>query len=306
MRNKFLKYLRQGTLISSMIFILRYGISAESKGILNEENALRIKRKLKKFYKKNKDVEFKKKLNNNKLLTEKKIIWTSWLQGVGNAPEIVETCINSMEKEFPEYRVIVLTEKNYSSYFNLPTFIEKKFRKGLISKAHFSDLLRAEALYLYGGVWVDATVFISGSKLIKNHIDDPIFLFQVLEPARKSKVVWLSNWFLIAKKDNLIIKEVRNLLLSYWETHDTLLDYFQFHYFLVLSLEEHKELYNQIAKMNNIAPHTLQFELGDPYSINRMKEIFELSDVHKLTYKIEISQSKLKNSNYNFLITHNI
>jgi hypothetical protein len=94
---------------------------------------------------------------------DKKYMWTCWFQGYDNAPPIVKACINSMYKYSDGYEVIVLTEETISDYVSMPDFIIEKYKAGIISPAHFSDLLRTLLLITYGGIWLDATVLLTGN-----------------------------------------------------------------------------------------------------------------------------------------------
>jgi hypothetical protein len=54
-----------------------------------------------------------------------------------------------------------LNKDNLSKYANLPKKIIERFKQGKMSFAHFSDTLRFELLREHGGVWIDATCFVS-------------------------------------------------------------------------------------------------------------------------------------------------
>lgn len=91
-----------------------------------------------------------------------KIVWFSWLQGIDQAPDLVKVCLASQRKHLPDYEFRVFDLSNYQHWIELPEYIVRKYKKGLIPAASFSDLLRLSVLQKYGGVWMDATVFCSG------------------------------------------------------------------------------------------------------------------------------------------------
>lgn len=90
-------------------------------------------------------------------------VWIYWGQGVENAPDIVRLCVRSVMDNFTNdgRRVILLNDDNISDYVTFPDYIMEKYRKGIITRALFSDLLRLELLITHGGTWVDSTVFCS-------------------------------------------------------------------------------------------------------------------------------------------------
>ena len=90
-------------------------------------------------------------------------IWICWFQGIDNAPDLVKSCLKSVKRYFPDKEIILIDETNFLEYVNIPDYIIKKWKKGLISYAHFSDILRLEVLIAHGGLWLDSTVYVSGN-----------------------------------------------------------------------------------------------------------------------------------------------
>lgn len=90
--------------------------------------------------------------NEKNTLNNSRIIWSMWLQGREKAPEIVKICFDSMEKNLPKNaQLIILDEKNLSQYIQLPKIITEKYKSGVISPAHYSDIIRAGILAKNGG-----------------------------------------------------------------------------------------------------------------------------------------------------------
>lgn len=88
-------------------------------------------------------------------------IWIFWWTGEENAPEIVKACIQSVRRNANRHKVVLLSKANICDYIALPEYIEQKHNKGIIGHAHYSDMVRLTLLSKYGGLWIDATVFIS-------------------------------------------------------------------------------------------------------------------------------------------------
>ena len=89
-------------------------------------------------------------------------VWVCWLQGMDAAPELVQRCYRSLQENLTDREIILLTEDNYRQYVSFPEHIQQKIDTGVITRTHFSDLLRLELLIRHGGTWIDATVFCSG------------------------------------------------------------------------------------------------------------------------------------------------
>lgn len=95
-------------------------------------------------------------------LEGKKIIWQYWAQGFeGELPGIVKECLASVDRYKGEYEIIRLSDDTISEYVDLPDYLWSKRDNGF-SITVFSDVLRLALLYLYGGVWFDATIYMTG------------------------------------------------------------------------------------------------------------------------------------------------
>ncbi|MCL2246260.1 MAG: capsular polysaccharide synthesis protein [Lentimicrobiaceae bacterium] len=213
-------------------------------------------------------------------------IWVCWLQGFEHAPELVKRCLESIRKNSAGREVIELNEENLSKYITFPDYINNKYKKGQITMTHFSDILRINLLAEYGGIWIDATVFLS-APLPDYIFQSPLFCFKnSLLSSGKGKA---SSWFIAAEAQNKILLETRSLLYEYWRRNNFLKHYFLFHLFFSIASESdeiNKKQWKSIHYFNNLNPHVLQFELFDPYNEQRLNEIYAFSAVHKLNYKV--------------------
>ena len=89
-------------------------------------------------------------------------IWTCWWQGKNFAPELIKACWNSWKLHVPlEMEIVVITKDNYSEYIEIPEYVLDKVNNGSISLATLSDIIRHSLLYKYGGMWLDATIYMN-------------------------------------------------------------------------------------------------------------------------------------------------
>ena len=81
-----------------------------------------------------------------------KIVWQYWAQGIdsSNIPDLVKVCFKSVEMHTSGYTLIRLSDENLNEYLDFPDWLKDKM--SVMSRAHFSDLLRCVILSLYGGV----------------------------------------------------------------------------------------------------------------------------------------------------------
>lgn len=77
-------------------------------------------------------------------------------------PEIVHICFDSVDRYKGEYKVIRLDDAMISEYIDLPDFVWERRKNQQFTRTFFSDLLRVALLSTYGGVWLDATILLTG------------------------------------------------------------------------------------------------------------------------------------------------
>ena len=240
----------------------------------NEKAYLYFKKKYKKIVENNPDVKNTHKYSN--------IGWWCWLQGEDKAPKLNKSCLNSLKKNLIDRKIIIIDEKNYTDYINIPQNIIKKYEKGYIPKAHFSDLIRLELLENYGGTWIDSSVLCTSYD--KNFFDKDLFVFS--NWMKNDEAIVCSNWFITSEVGNPILSMTKMLLYKYWEEYDYLVNYYIFHIFFTISSERYDKAFKSIDKFSNIPPHILQFELLEEYNAKRFLQITNMSSIHKLTQKI--------------------
>ena len=188
---------------------------------------------------------------NTTLNTPSRIIWICWFQGVESAPALVKRCIESVQRNTPDAQVAILTDDNIPDYLTLPEHITSKYKAGLISKAQYSDIVRCSLLYQYGGIWMDATVFMT--KAVPESFYENTFSslrFDSNENAL-SQGYWTA-YFLAGQKGNTLVKLVRDILYRYWEQHDKLIEYFLIDYSFLYA----REKYLQFREMMDAQPVT--------------------------------------------------
>lgn len=268
----------------------------KNQNLVLQQNVDTAYRKLKKQYSyislTSEELKEEMKLSNK--------VWICWFQGEGSAPDLVKACIKSMREQFPNREIVILTDINFSDYVQLPSYILEKYRKGWISRAHFSDILRVELLCRYGGLWVDATVLNTGGDF--SILDLPLFVYKSLELSRKdNQAIVASSWLISAYSNHPILLLTRKFLRDYWSKRNDLSNYFLVHIFFTLATERYEKEWLAVPTYNNHSPHTLHFELNDEFSEKRWQKLKEMSTFHKLNHHIDYSKGR--NTFYQFIVS---
>jgi hypothetical protein len=226
-------------------------------------------------------------------------IWVCWLQGMAQAPHIVQKCVHSITSHHPNGEVIVLDNTNIPQYIDVPDYITKKWRAGIISHTHYSDIVRIFLLAKYGGVWIDATAFLFDK--IPGYIREAeLFAFKCNPTAH----VVASSWFIAAKPNNLIILKVKNLFCEYWKSENKLASYSLIHLFFTMAVnssDETKALWRAVPYFDDVNCKLLQKELFDTFNSVRLAQIKQLSVIQKLSYKFPATNFDKKETFYKML-----
>ncbi|MBO6272467.1 capsular polysaccharide synthesis protein [bacterium] len=233
-------------------------------------------------------------------------IWQLWFQGEDNAPEIIKIALESVKKHCSGLNRVCLTENNLKDYIQLPDYIEDKYKRGIITKAHLSDYIRLCLLEKYGGTWIDATCYMT--EQIPNEIlESDFFQFKNSAYCEMSNLQFLynrellerfypnkffyhtgSSWFLHANPNNILISKTKQMLEEYWKNETKLIAYFLFHYVLAYCVLYHKEsaeVFNNSLTLNNFNPHVLQKMFYEKYDEKDFNDIKNNSFIHKLSWK---------------------
>ena len=298
-----LEYTRTGFLFKSIFQIFASGLS--DKGL--EIFRLSAQRQLYNYLKKNYFqflIEYK--IHDNLDHKTSNYVWVCWFQGIdNNTPTVVKRCIQSMYDNLKQEEIILLTDENFPNYVSLPDFIMKKYKDGIITKTHMTDILRLELLIKYGGIWIDSTVLCTGE--IPGYIQDSdLFIYQNLKPGRDGDAVALSSWFIAAKTNNKVLMATQKLMYEYWKKNNTLIDYFLIHNFLRMSLERFPDEEDKLIKFPNSTPHILLLDMFKPFDRNKWDVIKSMTPIHKLAYKRTEEEMSRKGTYYDYIINQGI
>ena len=220
------------------------------------------------------------------------IVWVCWFQGLENAPEIVKICQTSLRQYLGDREIIVLTDENMSQYVTFPEHIQKKYQKGLIPMAHYSDLLRLEVLTRYGGTWIDATVLCTGEATLNDgrlkvvdYLDADLFLFQYYREG-DARIRGVSNWFISASSNQKTLLILKEMLYQYHNDYNCAVAYFIFHVFFMMIAKKLPEEVVKMPRVSNSFCFLLENHLGNRYDEAWMKHLTDRCSFHKLNGRL--------------------
>jgi hypothetical protein len=290
------QYLRAHVLLFALVQTALNGFSKKSLEIVRLAVNNRILRKLRKKYR-HFIAQFKENAQPAQGQTSNKV-WVCWFQGMENAPELVQRCYRSLQENLKDRQIILLTEENYREYITLPDYIEEKAAKGIIPKAHYSDLIRLELLIRHGGTWIDSTVFCSGGDIPAYMLDAPLFMFQTLKPGLDGHATRVSNWFMTACTNHPLLRLTQALLYEYWRKNNGLVDYFIFHHFFELAIEAYPYEWAKVIPFSSSVPHILLLRLFEKYDPAVWQAVQEIQLLQECLLRLSRCSRRSKHSQF--------
>lgn len=235
----------------------------------------------------------------------KERLFTLWLQGEQQAPPIVKACIRSMRR-YSSLPVVVLDETNIFDWITLPPHIIDKWKSGLISRTHFSDICRIELLYEHGGVWADSTDFFT-SYIPESIMNQDFFMFMAGDNLKLGGThAFIQNCFMRIRSHHPLLGMWRELVFFYWKNENNLLDYFTHQFlfrFLVENNTEAASLFAEMPRLSCDPTHVLYWGYKDStYTPEFYRQLTENTFFQKTTYKDSSAKSPKPGSMAEYII----
>lgn len=160
------------------------------------------------------DIMERYKSNPPEVITvENHQIWVFWGQGEEQMPPLIKACYKQLT-HFNK-NVTLVTLDNVNDLIHLSPIILVKVKEGRISWAHFSDIVRNTLLATHGGLWLDATVWVSTSLPINILSKNIMFTANSFVPVTNKSVRFWSSFEWNWSSWSLGTREENNLLFSF-------------------------------------------------------------------------------------------
>ena len=225
-----------------------------------------------------------------------KIIWTMWQQGEEQMPETVKASMKTI-KDFAKRNSCdfhLLTNDNLEHFVTIPKDITEKYKKNELTAAHYSDIIRFSLLYQYGGIWMDATLFVSPYATVEMFEGDFFSLnHPPIHPDKMERTIcdfkW-SGYCLAGQKGKSYFKHIRDILIYYVRKYPIFLHYLMMDYFILSEYDSNHEFKRLVDGLPILAPaeRVLFFrEYADKlFDENEWKDVLKTTPIMKTTYKI--------------------
>jgi hypothetical protein len=211
-------------------------------------------------------------------------IWICWWDGIDTMPPVVQACFNSVKKYSRLYNVTLITKYNFQNFVSIPHYILKKLHLGIITKTHFSDILRMALLAEYGGLWLDATI------LVTDTIQPLSVPFFTIKREYGGEDVPRRQWtgFCIGGvRNNILFTFAKEFFYEYWKRNNYMIDYFLIDYTIAIAYNTIPRIKQIIKDVRNSNPdlYCLQDNLENEFDFSFFEMIIKNTLFHKLTWK---------------------
>ncbi len=215
-------------------------------------------------------------------------IWILWWQGWKFTPPIVQLCLQSVRCNARKHPVVLLSKENFREYVDIPEpIIEKLIRANNIT--YLSDIIRFGLLSQKGGIWLDATIYVSNTikgwneslYSIQHRYGNPRF---VLEGKG-----W-STFMFASVAGQTLPSFVFESLVAYFSKHDRVIDYFLSDYLIALLYLNNENVKRQMEHFpkDNLDALAILINYRKPYNEEFLNAVYGTTYLHKLDWRLEI------------------
>lgn len=221
-------------------------------------------------------------------------IWVFWGQGIDKMPPLIKACYKQLTKN--NSNITLLTFTNLKDYLSLDKVIYDKVSAGIISWANFSDIIRTTLITKYGGLWIDATVWVNGTIPI-----DRLMQFELFTPNGKVKQdnrsvqFWTSfewnwsSWCLCAKHPNSrLFYFISSLLQAIAKRENVWPDYVIQDYLIYFACRNYSDIRKDMEEIKGIAGenrNTFAAIMNNPFNEDEYRKLMSSDLFFKLSFR---------------------
>lgn len=231
---------------------------------------------------------------NLKAITNQPNIWVFWGQGEEAMPQLVRACY----KQLTTYNsnVQLITNANINQYIDLPPIILEKVYKKNLSWAYYSDIVRNTILAKYGGLWLDATVWVPCRIPIEDFMKYKFFSPSDIYTTNNRTIRFWSNiewnwnaWCLWSNSINFpLFAYVSNMLIEIGIKEPIIPDYVTIDYLIYSAIRKFPATQEHIEKAKEIKSdkrHRLATIMNEEYNEKKYLELTKNNYFFKLSFR---------------------
>ncbi len=230
-----------------------------------------------------------KQSSDNGIIAPDCPIWVCWFQGEEQMPPLVKRCYSTIIKYSGNHPVRLIQMDNFRKYVSIPQYVLDKVKNKELSLTHLSDVLRINLLAIHGGIWLDATIFLTAP--LKT-FELPFFSLkqnmpQSIRHIHVTEFRW-TTFCLGGVKGNILYSFLRDMIHLYIKQEKIFIDYFLFDYLIAIGYRN----IPAIRSMIDAVPYSnhdlwyLRRHISAPVNEQSLQEVLQRTFIYKLSYKV--------------------
>lgn len=219
-------------------------------------------------------------------------VWALWWDGEENAPPCVKMALNSQKKYFagPDYTYHLLSKENYAAYVQLAPAVLSRFEQGTMSLTHLSDVLRCELLRAHGGLWLDATVYMTGPLDRESLAGDFFTVRKTTYPENRRSLIPAGRWacyVLRCRPGGPLMTFLTAGYKIYWQKYADVPDYYLLDAMIDAAYRHIPKVKQMVdgVPVNNERIFDLYSMRNEAYAPDIAEPVLRANCLHKLSYK---------------------
>ena len=215
-----------------------------------------------------------------------------WYQGEEQMPLLVKAAYRSIKAHAGEHPVILLTKDNIRQIVSKSDIWDNDIfdylNQGKITMTHFSDLCRTALLYSFGGIWIDATIFMQWD--VDRIAEGVPLATGRRERAKDSFNVCFNKWtsfFIGCEKGNPLLGFIYELLHEHLKREGRFMEYLIEDY-AFMTAYNHLPYVREMADNVPLMPNRLkelEVKRNKEYEATYYEEVCKNVPFTKMTYK---------------------
>ena len=188
--------------------------------------------------------------------------------------------------QFNSRNLILLDKNNLEDYFDFAPHLKKLFEAGSLTIQDLADILRTQLLAKHGGIWCDATVFITHNDFLSGLRNNFFYSGSYTPNWLFTKGKWTS-FFIAAGRGNPLVSALSEAFTYYFQFHDHHFCYFQFDYtwlYLYSHFAWAKQLIDSVNQDNKNIFY-LSYNWNKPYNETEYNKAMMENEIQKLNWK---------------------
>lgn len=238
-----------------------------------------------------------KQYHATEVITAKTQIYVMWWTGLETMPEIVRLCYDNLCNNAKLHPIILITKDNYSTVLpnSIVTDIKEVvdlYNNDKICIQHLSDIVRTLILSKIGGIWIDATIYVTSNwddKLIGKSFFSGR---RTIKYANSGKSITKGQWtsyFIASVKGNPLIDFMYNGLIECYNRKMEIKEYYTMDYLFAIAMKNSSLVREIIEEVPLIDANLFSLEnyMNEKFDEEQYRKFMSTAPFFKLNHRIQ-------------------